>query len=62
MNRKKKSVRAARMELEFALVDGDQDEIKKAEQELAEALAEAEAAKKNRASEAKGEAYDGSRT
>ena len=38
------------MELDFALVDGDQDKIKKAEQELAEALAEA--AKKTRASEA----------
>jgi len=41
MNRKKQSVRAARMELDFALVNGDQCEIAKAEKELAEALAEA---------------------
>ena len=50
MNRKKRSVRAARMELEFALVDGDPDQIKRAEEELAEALEEA--AKRGRASEA----------
>lgn len=46
MNRKKRSVRAARMELEFALVKGDPDKIKEAEKELAEALEE-----KSRASE-----------
>lgn len=49
MNRKKPSVRAARMELEFALVKGDPDKIKRAEKELAEALEEA--AKKSRAPE-----------
>ena len=42
MSNRKLSVRAARMELEFALVKGDQKRIEMAEKQLQEALAEAE--------------------
>lgn len=51
MNRKKLSVRAARMELEFALVERDPDKIKEAEKELAAALEKA--ARSSRAAEGK---------
>jgi hypothetical protein len=40
MNVKKLNVRVARMELDFAMVTGDLDEIAKAEKELGAALAE----------------------
>jgi hypothetical protein len=48
MDGKKLSVRAARMELGFALVEGDRHRIEIAERQLKEALAEAE---RKRASE-----------
>ena len=40
MSERKWSVRRARMELDFALVQGNQDKIKEAEKRLEEALAE----------------------
>lgn len=41
MKGRRLSVRASRMELEFALVQGDRQKIEEAEKNLAEALAEA---------------------
>jgi len=51
MSERKLSVRSARMELEFAMVEGDKDKIAKAQARLDEALAQRE--KKRRESESK---------
>ena len=42
MHDRRLSVRVARMELDFALVEGNQDKIEMAKKKLEEALAEAE--------------------